>query len=351
MQNIQTTNENNSFQIVEKENKFEQLLNNSNTQVKNEILEKIFLAKKIAIFSHHSPDWDAIGSSLGLWKILKNMWKEAYVFNEKPAKLFDFVDNIDKIDTIFDYWEYDLIIFVDFHLLPRIEQFSINHEDYFLSSNIIVIDHHIKEAHIWTAWIDDSFSSCCEMILELFDNEKTVNYFDEQIATYLMLGLLTDTWNFTYEKDSTATFWHAQRLSRLWANKKLIKEAMSWYNINQIFLTQKIIERLVTTKNLVYTYVTSEDEKLGLDSEQVGYIPVNLLNPLKDFDIKIIFKVDFEKQVLKLSFRSKEADVRQLANIFWGWWHKNASGAKLELEKDFEQQIKNIIQKVEENID
>ena len=44
MQNIQTTNENNSLQIVEKENKFEQLLNNSNTQVKNEILEKIFLS-------------------------------------------------------------------------------------------------------------------------------------------------------------------------------------------------------------------------------------------------------------------------------------------------------------------
>lgn len=320
--------------------------------IKNQILNQIFLAQKIAIFSHHSPDWDAIGSSLGLWKTMKNMWKEVYIFNEKPAKLFDFVDNIDKIDTNFDYWNYDLIIFVDFHVFSRIEHFSAWFEDYFSNSNLIVIDHHILEKQIWKInYIDENFSSSCEMVLDIFDNEKTQKFIDPQVATYLMLGLLTDTWNFTYEKDSVKTFWNAKRLCEFWADKKSIKENMNWYNINQIFLTQKIIERLKITKNIVYTYVSTEDEKLGLDSEQVSYIPLNLLNPLKDYDIKIIFKIDFEKNVLKISFRSKIADVRKTANIFWGWGHKNASWAKLELEENFENQIKKTIQIIEQNLD
>jgi phosphoesterase RecJ-like protein len=72
-------------------------------------------AKKIAIFGHMSPDGDCIGAMLGLGRLLEKQKKNvSYFVPNKPSKVFDFVKNIKRIKTNFDYGNYDLLIFVDF---------------------------------------------------------------------------------------------------------------------------------------------------------------------------------------------------------------------------------------------
>ena len=49
----------------------------------NKLTEILSKYQRIIIMSHSNPDLDAIGSSMGLYRILVEMGKEAYIFLEK----------------------------------------------------------------------------------------------------------------------------------------------------------------------------------------------------------------------------------------------------------------------------
>ena len=72
-------------------------------------------AKKIALFGHMSPDGDCIGAMLGLGRLLEKQKKNiSYFVPNKTSKVFDFVKNIQRLKSNFDYKNYDLLIFTDF---------------------------------------------------------------------------------------------------------------------------------------------------------------------------------------------------------------------------------------------
>jgi phosphoesterase RecJ-like protein len=49
-------------------------------------------AQCIAIFGHDNPDGDAIGSMLGLGRLLEKMGKKVFYFaSPTPSKIFDFI--------------------------------------------------------------------------------------------------------------------------------------------------------------------------------------------------------------------------------------------------------------------
>ena len=83
-----------------------------NSGIAKHMIEK---AKKIALFGHMSPDGDCIGAMLGLGRLLEKQKKNiSYFVPNKPSKVFDFIKNIKRLKSNFDYKNYDLLIFVDF---------------------------------------------------------------------------------------------------------------------------------------------------------------------------------------------------------------------------------------------
>ena len=56
----------------------------------DEILKEIKKAEKIVILTHESTDGDAIGSSLAMKLMLKEIGKEADVILPEYSRLFDF---------------------------------------------------------------------------------------------------------------------------------------------------------------------------------------------------------------------------------------------------------------------
>lgn len=123
-----------------------------------------------------------------------------YFTSVEPAKTYDFVPNIDKISTDFDYGQYDLMFFVDFSPLDRIPEITEGFEAYFATQNLVVIDHHLGDVPVGTvlALKDVHATSNCEWIYEHI-KELWPEHIDAQVATYLYLGITTDSGNFMYD--------------------------------------------------------------------------------------------------------------------------------------------------------
>ena len=126
--------------------------------------------------------------------------KVAYFASPKPSVIFDFLPGIEKIQTKFDYAnKYDLLLFVDFSPYNR-TIFSAGKYDYFDQKKLIVIDHHMGDTPPHALVLkDEEADSNCEWI---FENTREIwsEYYDSMIATYLYMGLITDTGNFQYDK-------------------------------------------------------------------------------------------------------------------------------------------------------
>ena len=174
------------------------------------LLEK---SKKIAIFGHNNPDGDCIGSMLGLGRLLEKQGKKvSYYTPSAPSKMFEFLPKTKQIKTTFDYGIYDCLVFVDFTGYGRIETFTRGHEEYFKKTPLIIIDHHIEEPISHALAIKDTeISSCCELLFESFE-KVWKKHIDPEIATYLYLGLMTDTGNFMFDKDAERTLSNALHL-------------------------------------------------------------------------------------------------------------------------------------------
>jgi len=132
------------------------------------------------------------------------MGKKVSYFTPYPVtKFLQFVPHREDIQSTFDYGVYDLLVFVDFTGYGRIKAFTQNQETYFDNNTLIIIDHHLGDNPASTDLVlkDTNASSNCEWIYEhiLARRPETIT---PEIATYLYLGLTTDSGNFMYETDS-----------------------------------------------------------------------------------------------------------------------------------------------------
>lgn len=291
-------------------------------------------ANHIAIFGHDNPDGDALWSMLGLGRIIEKMDKKvSYFASPKPSKIFDFLPGIEKVQSEFDYSNrYDLIIFVDFSPYAR-TIFSAGKYDYFDSKKLIIIDHHIGPTPEHALVIkDEEADSNCEWI---FENTKEIwsDLYDSQVATYLYMGVITDTGNFHYDKQWGRSLRNAADLVALWADKQILtRQFFGTLELEQIQFFNLVFPRLQKKWNIWSIYFTPEDYlSLGLDKEQAGWFLGGMIQKIAGLEFFLICRG--EDNAIKISLRSKTPDMsaEKIASSLWGGWHFYAAGAKVEL--------------------
>ncbi|HKL43985.1 MAG TPA: bifunctional oligoribonuclease/PAP phosphatase NrnA [Candidatus Absconditabacterales bacterium] len=316
-----------------------------------EVIKKIEAAQKIAIFCHVNPDGDAIGSMLGLGKILEKKGKDIFYFSpNKPSKIYDFLGDTKKITDNFDYGYYNLLIFVDLSDYSRLGKFIKGKENYFKENEIVVFDHHEgnKKQENWLTIRDTKSTSTCELIFE-----KTIDirekYYDEKIATYLYLGLTTDSGNFRYDENHERILKNALELIKLGANKKLIIDNfINNKSIGTINFLKVLLERISQKGDVLYTYYDIDElHKYDIDQEQAGY-GLTIIQEIKG--PKIIANIRKDGNKIKGSLRSKDTNVEKIAKIFNGGGHMYAAGFSIPIEKDFKTTIKKTIDKINDLI-
>lgn len=296
---------------------------------------KIYLeeAQNIAIFGHQSIDGDAIGSMFGLGLQLEKLWKKVSYFTpDRPSDIFDFL-HVENLQTEFDYWNYDLIVFVDFSTYEMIRKFSIWHEDYFDASKKLIIDHHIfsKQYPNSVEFRDDTSISAAQVVFEL-TRIWWPDLLDAQIATFFLLWIMTDSGNFRFDEweESIRVSRNNLLLLEAWAQKKqIIDNVFRSKSYEDLEFMQIVLWRMRKEGNIIYSrYSQAELERFGLHPDSADYA-LYLIWDIKDQDLVILWKEKSDH--IKFSLRAKwKYNCRDIAKHFWWWWHANAAWCSIE---------------------
>lgn len=206
----------------------------------------------IYIMTHRNPDFDGMGSAIGLQQIIYSFKKESYIiFNNKEknaslAKSYDllkgkelYFNTISKVKALNNIKEGSLLIILDTHKQEMTELPELINK----TKNIIIIDHHIKSKDYikdsTLTYINANLSSTVEFVSKYFKYlNKTV---DPLIATLMLVGLEIDTNNFRL-KTTKDTYEAASFLSDLGADN-VLKQELLQENKDDYLKRQKLIER------------------------------------------------------------------------------------------------------------
>lgn len=307
----------------------------------DEVLEFLSKYDSFLISSHKNPDGDAIGSQIGLALALNKKGIKTYIFNTDPVpKRFSHFEKIDLIKTEPPEFEYDAIIILDSASPDRIGQIR-NRIDF--NKPVLNIDHHISNAFFGKVNIVRSqISSTCEIVYEILKNFCTI---DIEIATYLYLGLVTDTGSFRYSNTTAESLSTASELLNYGVDASLVSERI-WYRetVGKIRLLGAILETLevedgfsimYVTKEMMARYQTEEE-----DTEEVVQYGLMIDS------VKAAAIVKERDDELKISLRSKnDVDVDAIAGIYNGGGHRNAAGFTIKNKNIYEfiKELKSIL--------
>ena len=293
------------------------------------IKKKIEEANNLLIVSHHDPDGDALGSSLGFGLFLDSIGKKTTVYNrDKCPAYLNFIDSSGLINSIENIPnDIDLILLLDLNDFERTgDDMSIYLKNTKL--DIIVIDHH-QNPKIKTNFslIETNSSSTGILIYNLISSfDQPI---DNLIATLLLTTIVTDTSSFRNSNTNSEALRVAAELITLGGDMQLINSSlMNDRSLNKLRLEKEILLNhefysdiktsisFCTTENYTSTNTTKEE------SEGVA----NFLLNHKEVKIGVFIR-QISENSWKVSMRTNGfIDLSLLANKFDGGGHKNASG-------------------------
>ena len=295
--------------------------------------------KKIVITTHRGSDGDAMGSSLGLFHLLKQLGHTVNVItpNEYASFLHWMPGNNEVIiyegneksaDTITD--EADLIFLLDFSDLRRIAPFT----DSVSKSNAtkIMIDHHQDPERDIAELIFSDTKACstAQLVYEVMDAMGMTTYLNKSIAECLYVGIMTDTGSFKYSSTTAKTHNIIAKLITAGAeNTKIHDLIYDNSSANRIKLLGYCLNkklRLYPENNAAIISLTAEELKRFKFKKGDTEGLVNYALSIEGINFAAFIA---EKDgVVKLSLRSKgNLKVNEIAGkYFSGGGHINASG-------------------------
>lgn len=293
------------------------------------IKKRIEEAVNILVVSHHDPDGDALGSSLGLSLFLNSIEKKTTVYNrDKCPEYLNFIDSsnlVNSIENISD--DFDLILLLDLNDFERTgEDMSIYLKN--TQTDIIVIDHH-QNPKIKTNFslIDANSSSTGILIYNLILSfGQPIN---NLIATLLLTTIITDTSSFRNSNTNSEALRVASELINLGANIQLINSSLlNERSLNKLLLEKEILlnHEFYSDIHTLISFCTTENYKSTNTTKEQSEGIANFLLNHKEVKIGIFIR-QISKNSWKVSMRTDGfINLSLLANKFDGGGHKNASG-------------------------
>ena len=221
---------------------------------RKKINKAINKARNVFLMAHKDLDLDALGSSIGMYMLLKRRKKKCYIIIddkthepgvEKVLRELDGVIEVLKSENIDEYLapneNKNLLIVLDTNKSELVQAPDLLKK--FTSK--LVIDHHdlgktsIKDAIMIN---DNKVSSACEMVTNL------IEYYDVEIdsyyATILLSGIVLDTNNYTLNT-TAETFYTSYYLTSLGASAKKVQYLLK-QDIEEYTERQKLMAAIET---------------------------------------------------------------------------------------------------------
>ncbi|NCF75000.1 MAG: hypothetical protein GWO87_00745 [Xanthomonadaceae bacterium] len=284
-------------------------------------------AKNILIIAHQRPDGDALGSIFAIKKYLEKKRKnyQIYIEGDNNYKDMPFLNFVSFDKKKINRKRFDLVITLD---CGNLEHTGL--EKIINNLKIINIDHHISNNNFGNInLVDSGASSTTEILTKFF---KTINFeIDKDTASALLLGILTDTNNFSNKGTSREAFEISSYLLKKGANiAKFNHNNYKNKEIDTLKFWGKPFERIEKNReyNFAYTVIPKNEMR---KAEEDGFIEkiedlVNFFNNLKGPNFVMILKE--QENNIKVSLRTTKENINlsYFANFFNGGGHKKAAG-------------------------
>ena len=287
------------------------------------VINAINKSKRIGIFTHISPEGDAIGSSLALYLGLKQLKKDVDIIADEYSNSFSFLPCLDEIKKSGE-GKYDLCVALDCANKGRL--YDIN--NCFDAADMTVsIDHHASNTfYADYNYVEDKSPAACKTLVKVL--KRLSISITRPIGDALMTGIITDSGGFRYETVDDETFEFAAQMLDLGVN--ISKIYLTTFDIQtkaQFKLTTIATSRLefLSKNRIAITYITQDDIKKAHASVGDHEGIVNVGRNVEGVMVSIFLRED--NGLYKVSFRSNEnVDVAEIAKTFGGGGHCRAAG-------------------------
>lgn len=295
--------------------------------------------RKVVIVTHHKPDADALGSSLGLAGYLKKKGHTVQVIT--PSDYPEFLHWMPGNNEVIAFdkgkeaqvasivQQADIIFCLDFSALNRIQDMTEMVRN--APAKKVMIDHHLEPENFadFVKW-DVQSASTAGLIFNLIVELGDESLIDSDIADCLYAGLMTDTGGFRHSNTRHEEFLIASELVRLGANPTKISKLI--YDTNTLerlrLMGFVLSEKLKILPEYKTAYMTLTAEELKRFGSQTGDTEGFVNYGLSIKGIKLSVMIHERKDSVKLSLRSLgNFSVNEMARKhFEGGGHRNASG-------------------------
>jgi len=304
----------------------------------SQVVELIENKDRFAITSHIRPDGDSLGSSLGLFWLLRALDKDVEVIMRDSAppayQKLPGADSV-RVTPAVDR-AYDGVFVIECSDIDR--PGLIDLEKQF----VVNIDHHSTTELFGTVnWIDSTASAVGEMIYNLC--KATGVRVTKEIAECVYTALLTDTGSFHYSNTTERTFKIASELVRIGVKPAKSAEAIfGSYQWSKIELLSQVLStaRRDDSGRVAWMRQTLEMQERARASDEDADGFVNYPLAVGDVEATALFK-ECAPGIYRTSLRSKgDVNVAKIAEQFGGGGHRNAAGCTLRGDWDeIEQQV------------
>jgi len=295
-------------------------------------------SKNVLVVSHANPDGDAIGSLIAMGLALKAIGKKTTLYNESsiPA-VYRFLPAVNSVVREIGNQNFDTAVILDCGDLERIgEAVSMVRR----IPVIINIDHHATNAGFGNLQlIDTSACATAEIVYRLI-KQLSVSI-DENIATSIYTGILTDTGSFRFSNTNKAAFAICEEMVALGVDPyKIARRVYGTYSLGRIKLLNLALDSIEISYNgrlSIMTLTQNMLKKTRTQSEDVDGL-INYARRIEDVKVAALIQEyqngDGTSETCgnyHVSLRSDGTiDVAEIASSFGGGGHSSAAGFNIE---------------------
>ncbi|BCU82053.1 phosphoesterase RecJ-like protein [Polycladomyces abyssicola] len=311
-------------------------------------------ADRFLVVSHVNPDGDAIGSTLAVGQILKQLGKRYVMINESaiPQK-YQFLPDCNQIRSPEDLRTeapFSHVIAVDAADADRMGECR---KVFARDVHILNIDHHATNDRFGTVNVVIPDAAATAQVLYDWVESMGLEW-TQELATCIYTGLLTDTGGFRYANTTPRVMNQAAHLiDRKVEAHRIAEEVLETTTLAHLQLLRKALETLRLSKDgqIAWMWIRRRDiEATGAKEEDWDGI-VNYARNVMGVDVGILFR-EVNEKTIRVSFRSRRiVDVGALAQTLGGGGHARAAGCTImgsagEVERQVLQKVASALRRV-----
>ena len=295
----------------------------------------------VVIIPHKNPDGDAMGSCLAWQGMLNQLGHSTSVIapNDYPT----FLHWLPGHDSVLIY-ENDqelankliaganIVFTLDFNTLKRIDQMGARVAE--SAAKKVMIDHH-KEPDDYAdiMFSNPAIGSTCEFVFQIIDAMGLAKHINQDIASCLYTGIVTDTGSFRFPSVTSATHRAVATLIDAGANHSEIHEKIKDNaRPDRLKLLGIALKNMVFISEFKTAYITISQDELDACNYQKGDTEgfVNYGLSVAGIEMAVLMTESKKEEMIKISFRSKgDLAVNLFAKTYFeGGGHINAAGGK-----------------------